>query len=194
LQTEYGLSGIDAGNRKNISSSGIMIDNIALRGSAGLEFKSAHLDSILHANPLTPSLLILQFGLNVVPAKADHFGYYSDLLIDQVNHLMNKLPGVPILIVGVSDMGHMVEGAPQAYESVAKVTEAQKSAARECGSAFYDLLSFMGGPGSFRKWINYDPALMRRDFTHFTFKGGELVAEGIAGALINEVNKFRESR
>ena len=134
-----------------------------------------------------PSLLILQFGINVVPAKTEDFTYYANYLKVQLEYLKGQHPGMPILLIGVSDMGRMQEGLRTAYQTVEEVSRSQKKAAKESGAAFFDLLSFMGGPGSFSKWIEYDPPLMRRDLTHFTFEGGRIVGEGIALALISEV-------
>ncbi len=169
---------------------GVYVESNSQRGSAGLEFTE---DSSLLNQYLSgdyPDLIILQFGINVVPARVDDFGYYRNYLVKEVNYIKKQAPGIPIIIIGVSDMGHLVDGIPSSYPSVMKVSRAQREAAKRTGSAYYDLLEFMGGPGSFRKWLSAEPSLMRSDFTHFTFQGGALMAEGLAQTIIAEVNKY----
>ena len=189
LQSEYG--GSMPQDQSKIPESGLIVDNNAQRGSAGLEFSK---DTSLLNQHLTgdiyPDLIILQFGINVVPARTDNFDYYKNYLIREINYINVELPGVPLLIIGVSDMGHLMDGVPTAYPSVEKVAKAQHEAAKETGAAYYDLLKFMGGSGSFLSWMEADPVLMRRDFTHFSHAGGALVAEGIAQALIREVKNY----
>jgi len=173
------------------SSVGVQVDNIAHRGSAGLEFSSDRSGSFKKmAFFLNPDLVILQFGINVVPAKSNDFEYYGTYLKKEVQFIQEQIPGVPILIVGVSDMGHLVDGIPSSYLSVEKVRDVQRSVASQTGAAFFDLLSFMGGSGSFKMWMEADPVLMRQDFTHFSHTGGALVAEGLARALSRAVSNY----
>ncbi len=172
------------------STTGVLVDNIAHRGSAGLEFSRDGTGSFREmANFLDPDLVVLQFGINVVPAKSNDFAYYGAYLAEEIRFLQEQIPGVPILIVGVSDMGQLVKGIPTGYLSVEKVNEVQRETARQTGSAFFDLLAFMGGAGSFKEWMDAEPILMRRDFTHFSHAGGAYVAEGIAQALIGAVER-----
>jgi len=185
-----GLEGVIMFGLSLETENGIIVDNIAHRGSAGLEFSRDEPGSFAAmAGFIKPGLIILQFGINVVPAKTENFSYYGLYLEKEIDFIRGQVPGVPILVVGVSDMGHLVNSVPAAYSSVEKVSAIQREAAAKTGAAFFDLLEFMGGPGSFIRWIEADPPLMRSDFTHFTHAGGALVAEGIAGALIKEINK-----
>ena len=170
MQDVYGSTNSQDSSR--LSESGIIVENNSQRGSAGLEFSE---DSMLINQYLTdgifPDLIILQFGINVVPAKAQSFEYYKNYLVREIRHIQGRVPGVPVLIVGVSDMGHMFDGVPSIYSSVEKIARVQREAAKETACVFFDLLKFMGGPGSFLKWFEEDPPLMRADFTHFTYSG-----------------------
>ena len=85
----------------------------------------------------------------------------------------------------------MFDGVPSIYSSVEKIARVQREAAKETACVFFDLLKFMGGPGSFLKWFEEDPPLMRADFTHFTYSGGALMAEGLARALMAEVEEYK---
>lgn len=174
---------------------GVIVENHSLRGSAGLEFTRPDANLSLGAEQnRAPDLIILQFGINVVPSKSDNFDYYRKALARQVRYINSILPGIPVLIIGVSDMGRLMNGMRAAYNSVAIISEAQRQAASETGSAFYDLLDFMGGPGSFEKWTDYDPPLIRRDLTHFTYVGGALVGYGIAEALSGMAHHFQKAK
>lgn len=173
------------------SSCGVIVDNIARRGSAGLEFTDDRTGFFRDmASKLDPDLIILQFGINVVPADTRNFDYYYQSLKTQIQYLHEQLPEIPVIIVGVSDMGRLLDGVPVPYQTVAEVSSAQRRAAGDTGAVFFDLLGFMGGPGSFKTWMEADPVLMRRDFTHFTYAGGKLVAEGLAHALVRGCDDY----
>jgi lysophospholipase L1-like esterase len=193
MQSEYGGSRVREDS--TLSESGIIVENNSQRGSAGLEFsKDAALLNQYMSDDIFPDLIILQFGINVVPAKANNFDYYKNYLIREIRYIQGQVPGVPILIISVSDMGHMLDGVPTIYSSVEKIARVQREAAKETGTAYFDLLEFMGGTGSFHDWVEDDPPLMRADFTHFTYSGGALMAEGLTRALVAEVEKHANRR
>ncbi|MCD6347374.1 MAG: hypothetical protein J7L96_08150 [Bacteroidales bacterium] len=173
------------------SESGVIVDDIPLRGSAGLEF--SHVDPAFyqkHFQILNPQLIILHFGINVVPARRSDFDYYRQLLVREIKAIKTMSGDVPILIIGVSDMARVRSNNVSSYKSVVKVSQAMREAAKETGSLFFDLLSYMGGTGACKRWEGALPPLIRKDFIHFTIPGGALVADGIFSALMQGYNDF----
>jgi len=174
------------------SSGGIIVDQFPLRGSAGLEFSSVDFESFRsHAALLNPDLVILQYGINVVPARRSNFDYYRQLLIREIKAIREMMPDdIPIVLIGVSDMARALNGQVRPYESVNKVSMAMAASARQSGAVFFDLLTFMGGPGASVDWVNSDPPLLRQDYTHFTIAGGALVAEELFKLLMSGYEQF----
>ena len=69
------------------SESGIQVDNIAMRGSSGLEFTKSNrqtLDTMI--NDLNPGMIIMQFGGNVVP-YIKNTSYYKKAFMRELNYL-----------------------------------------------------------------------------------------------------------
>jgi hypothetical protein len=67
------------------SDSGVVVDNIPQRGSAGMEFTMVgekNLEEIYEI--LKPGLFILQYGLNVVKNVRDDYSYYENGLVRQL--------------------------------------------------------------------------------------------------------------
>jgi hypothetical protein len=46
----------------------------------------------------------------------------------------------------------------------------------------------MGGDGSMTKWVEEEPALANKDYTHFNFRG----AKKVAGILYDQISKGYE--
>ncbi|MCD6332774.1 MAG: hypothetical protein J7L89_05830, partial [Bacteroidales bacterium] len=154
----------------------IQVENIPKRGSAGIDLVPDH-------GP-PPSLIIMQFGINVVRARTRDFSYYTRALIKQIHRFMAVNPHVSILLVGVSDMAHREANTIYSYATVPLIRDAQVEAARKIPVAFWDLYKMMGGNGSAARWYLTDPPLIREDLTHFSFAGGEEIANQLFDALM----------
>jgi lysophospholipase L1-like esterase len=170
------------------SGRGVFVSNIALRGSSGnffTEFDS-HLAKRVYSL-LNVRLVVLQFGINVVPSNLKSYNFYKGLLVKQINAIKSFAPNASIIVVGVSDMAGKFNGVLESYPSVLKVRDAQQQAASECGVAFWDAFAAMGGKGSMIEWVNQNPSLATKDYTHFTYLGAKRMGDLFSKALINTV-------
>ncbi len=167
------------------SNSGVSVCNIPIRGSSGNFFSSLDRDlaSQLYEQ-LNIRLVILQFGINVVPANLSNYKYYEDLMSNQIVTLKQIAPKADILVVGVSDMVSRIDGLLQSYPSVELVLNAQRSAALRQGVNFWNGLSAMGGRGAIIDWVNASPALATKDYTHFTHRGAQLFGKALSESLL----------
>src|SRR5450759_835360 len=87
------------------SNSGLIVDNIPQRGSAGLEFTMVGKDNLEEAyKTLSPDLIILQYGLNIVKNVRDDYSYYEKGLERQLSLLKEISPFTPILVISLTDM------------------------------------------------------------------------------------------
>lgn len=172
-------------------TAGIAYDNIPMRGSSGLEFTQLSTNNLSQfASQIEAGLIILQYGVNVVPNIRDSYAFYRTAFSKQIKRLQGIYPHTPILVIGVSDMA-MKEGDEMvSYPNIELIRDAQKAAAFDCGCAFWDLYQAMGGRNSMYSWVNAQPPLARKDFTHFNYEGARLVGNMLYRALIADYNQY----
>jgi lysophospholipase L1-like esterase len=168
---------------------GLQVDNIAMRGGSGLIFTKMNREQQLRMMEyLAPGLLILQYGGNVVPyINADRYGRKFR---QELAFLKDLCPGVPIVLIGPSDMSLKEKGEFVTYPGVEPVRNALRRAAMGSGVAFWDLYEAMGGRNSMPSFVHAEPPLASTDYVHFTALGVNLVAEMFYNALMEEYQRY----
>ncbi len=177
------------------SESGIIMDNIALRGSPGLFFtktNESHLKKMFRLFDV--DLILWEFGVNMVSDETENFGFYKTRIKRQMKRIKEIAPNLPVIIIGVSDKSKKEGIYYKSLESVEKVRNIQREAAIESGFAFWDMYEAMGGRNSMPSWVFAEPPLAQEDFTHFNHKGAEIISNMFYNALIYEYKKFREEQ
>ncbi|WP_044213571.1 SGNH/GDSL hydrolase family protein [Saccharicrinis fermentans] len=170
---------------------GVAVDNISMRGQSSPRLDKT--DTLLYksmAEYMDIGLVILQYGTNMVPTITENYGFYSLTFYRQLEILKKTMPGVPVLVVGVGDVGRLKGGKAQAYSHIFKIKEAQKQAAFKAGCAFFDLFEAMGGEGSILKWVTGHPKLAMSDYTHFNRAGGKKVAAWLYKAIMSDYGDY----
>ena len=168
------------------SKTGIMVDNIPQRGSAGLEFTMVGKDNLAESyKKLSPDLFILHYGLNIVKNVREDYSYYQKGLGRQLSLLKEIAPFTPILVIGVTDMAVNEGDSIKSYRNIPAIIDAQKQATLEAGVAFWDSYSAMGGESSIIKWAEKRPPLARKDYIHFTNPGADTFSKILADALFS---------
>ncbi|MCX6183126.1 MAG: hypothetical protein NT150_14520 [Bacteroidetes bacterium] len=173
--------------------SGVAVDNISMRGSSGNDFSK--MDKIAlkqQIQKLNVGLIIYEFGVNIVPNVLNDYTWYKNMVVQQINQLKKLAPGASILIVGVSDMCRKEETEFASYPNIEKIRNAQREAAQATGCAFWDLYQVMGGKNSMSEWVSMNPALAEKDYTHFTWRGANIVGNKLGNAILNDYNAFKE--
>jgi len=171
------------------SDGGVQMDNIAMRGGSGLIFTSmnqATQQAML--DHLSPGLILLQYGGNVVPYM--NAKYYRRAFKKQLQFFKETCPDTPVIVIGPSDMSLRIEGRFTTYPGLEGIRDALKAAALESGFGFWDLYEAMGGENSMASFVHADPPLASTDYVHFTGLGVNLVAEMFYNALILELSEF----
>ena len=143
-------------------------------------------------NKLNVKLIILHFGVNIVPSMKENYDFYENRLYQQLKFLKSLDEQLSIIVMGVSDMSRKVEGHYESYPNIEKIRDAQKNAAFKAKCAFWDTYAAMGGKNSMPSWVFEEPSLARKDFTHFTYKGSVVIAKMFYKALINDYHKYLE--
>ncbi|MEN8158185.1 MAG: hypothetical protein ABFS10_14630 [Bacteroidota bacterium] len=168
---------------------GLQMDNIAMRGGSGLIFTKMNRELQLRMfEILSPGLIILQYGGNVVPYITP--GFYQRAFKRELALIRELCPGVPVIVIGPSDMSMKEKGKFVTYPGLEPVRDALKNAALESGFAFWDLYEAMGGYNSMASFVHADPPLAFPDYVHFTPVGVNLVAEMFYNALMVEYNSY----
>ncbi|MDX9694805.1 MAG: hypothetical protein RBT49_03345 [Bacteroidales bacterium] len=174
---------------------GIAVDNIPLRGSSGTDFTKTDLAFFRSMyQMLNVKLVLMQFGVNLVPHILDDYTYYQKQLEKQLKTIKSLRPDISIIVIGVSDMSRNERGNFVSYPNIEKIRDAQKNAAFNAGCGFWDTYEAMGGKNSMPAWVNADPPLARTDFTHFSWKGSMVIAKMFYDALMADYNLYIDSQ
>ncbi len=159
------------------SETGIVVDNIPQRGSAGLEFTMVDRENLRDAFRFyAPDLVVLHYGLNIVRNVRGNYTYYEKGLNRQISLLKEISPGTGFLVIGLTDMAYIEGDILQSYPNIPDIIDAQKKAANESGASFWDAYKAMGGRSSIIKWFGMDPPLAKKDYVHFTDQGADTLA------------------
>lgn len=169
------------------SDTGIIVDNIAMRGCLGLVFTkmdSAQLAEFYREQNVR--LIILQFGGNAIPSNQKPGTIQSIVsgLREQVRFLQACAPQASILFIGPSDMLTQTDGEWHTYPMVPYMDKLLRKMALEENIAYFSLFRWMGGAGSMARW--QEIGLAGSDGVHFyrsgASKAGKAVAEWILSA------------
>lgn len=188
-QSSPAFSGISLDNPQGIS-----VDNIPLRGSAGLEFTKMN-PTLLRTlfSSLNVKLLIIQFGANLIAGTPEYFRNYEKSLSAQLKFIKSIYPDVCILVIGSSDAACKIGGSYESYPHIESLLEAQRNAAFKSGCAFWNLYQKMGGKNSMVSWVNADPTLATTDFIHFNHSGARVVGKLLFNDLMVDYRNFLKS-
>jgi alginate O-acetyltransferase complex protein AlgI len=191
----YGKSSPDIYGISLESNKGVIVDNIPQRGSAGLEFTmvdKGNLDSIYRI--LEPDLFILQYGLNIVKNVRNDYSYYENGLFRQLMLLKEVCPQTPVIVLSLTDMAFTENDSIKSYPNIEAIRDAQKRAASRAGSAFWDIYEEMGGKNSIVTWVNNQPPLAQKDYTHLTYTGADSLSHLLVEALLSYDKKPADER
>ncbi|MBQ7631721.1 MAG: hypothetical protein IJS82_03060 [Paludibacteraceae bacterium] len=166
------------------SSTGVIVDNIPMRGCLGLVFTkmdSAQLATFYREENVR--LIIMQFGGNAIPFNETPSTIRSIVhgLREQVRTIKAYAPEASILFIGPSDMLQQTDGEWQTYPMIPYMDRLLRKMALEEHIAYFSLYQWMGGSGSMKRW--QEVGLAGNDGIHFyrsgARKAGNAVAEWI---------------
>ena len=171
--------------------SGIVVDNVPIRGSAGYHIFTRHKASVLQESfqLLNTGLVLFQFGVNAVsndPNILVNSRAIENALVRELSFFKAMMPDVSIVVIGVSDRAYKDGDIYRTNPNVPLVRDAQRNAALRTGNAFWDLYEVMGGENSIVDWVNQRPALAGRDYTHFSARGAQKVGKMFYKSLMIE--------
>lgn len=166
---------------------GVCIDNVPMRGCSGTIFTNLNSNQLSYyfKNSGT-KLIIMQYGGNTVPytKTEEAVQKYCASVRKQIELFKKVAPGTAILFIGPSDMSTSISGKRQTYPILPQYIDALRQTVNECGAAYWDLYSVMGGKDSMVQWVKSTPPLAAPDYIHFTPKGSEKVGNLFVDELL----------
>jgi len=180
-------------------SSGVIVDNIPMRGASGTDFTRISYNNFKAMfNKLNVKMVILEYGGNVMPYIDTKQGIssYGNAFASQLNLFKTIAPSIPVIVIGPSDMSIKIEGEFVSYPMLKHLVREMKLQTLKAGYIFWDMYSAMGGESSMIAWVNNKPSLAANDYTHFSPKGAQIIAEKFYMALMkakDELNKNAEN-
>jgi hypothetical protein len=173
---------------------GLSVDNVPMRGSAGLVFSKMDAELLKQMyDELNVRLLILQFGGNVVPYISGNSTYYENWFYRELTHIKSLVPDMAIIVIGVADMSQKDKDMFVSYPNLEHVRDAMRNAAFNADCAFWDMYSAMGGHNSMPSWVYARPSLATSDFVHFNERGARVLAEMFYNAFMHEYRTYVNS-
>lgn len=161
-------------------TTGVSMDNVAMRGCAGKMFTQIARSSIEpYYKQQNVGLIILEYGSNVMADLGEDYklANYKRAIKEQIAFFHQLAPKAKILFLGPADMATSVKGVKQTYPWMEQAVQALREAANESGAAFWDMYRSMGGHNSILEWVNATPALAARDYVHFSPLGSEKISK-----------------
>lgn len=175
------------------SKRGVIVDNIAMRGSSGTLFKKMNRQQLsAFIQKENVELFILQYGGNTVPyiKNKKQAVKYSGWFKSQLEYLKRLKPEATFIVIGPSDMSTKIDGKFMTYPYLEDVRDALKNAAFDAGAGFWDLYEVMGGRNSMISWVESEPPLAGADYVHFNHRGTQRVSELFIKALWNDFSEL----
>jgi len=171
------------------SKTGVIVDNIPQRGSAGLEFTMVDKENLRDSySLLKPDLVIMHYGLNLATNIRNDYSYYEKGLSRQLDLLKEISPGTGLIVVGLTDMAYQDGDVIKTYPNIPRIINAQRNASTKSGAIFWDARTAMGGRSSIIKWFGMNPPLAKKDYVHLSDQG----ADTLARLMISELFTSRE--
>mgnify|MGYP001210683506 CR=1 FL=1 len=173
-------------------NAGVSVDNFSLRGNSGLVMARLDISHCRALNKVRPyDLIVMQYGLNVVSDSVYHYGWYGKKMVNVIRQIKACFPEADILMLGVSDRSHQIEGKFQTMPAVLALLNTQRQIARETGIAFWNVFDAMGGENSMVRFVQSNWA--SKDYTHMSFRGGREIANALLRALLSEKKFYDEA-
>ncbi len=176
-------------------TSGISLDNFAMRGASGLNLRSVPMQTMKAFGEVRPyDLIILQFGLNVASQEMTDYSGYAKGMRFVISHIKECFPDAGILVVSVADRDYKTDdGSILTMPGIKSLVAYQKKMAADEHVAFWNMFQAMGGDGSMRLLVEAEPPMANLDYTHINSRGGKHMAKMLYDAIQYGKAKFDET-
>ena len=168
------------------SSTGVIVDNIPMRGCLGLVFTKMDRELLTRFyREQNVRLIIMQFGGNAIPSNQNPGTIQGIVkgLREQVRYIRGCAPDASILFIGPSDMLTQTDGEWHTYPMVPYMDRLLRKMALEENIAYFSLFRWMGGEGSMARW--QEVGLAGSDGVHFMRSGARKAGNAVADWILS---------
>ncbi|MCX7875341.1 MAG: hypothetical protein N2321_04130 [Melioribacteraceae bacterium] len=172
------------------SNNGVYVDNFPMRGNSGSSLSDISEETLKQFNiEMHYDLIILNYGANVSSSNKGIFTVYENKMVNVIEKFKKAFPETSFLIISSADRTQKVGSTFKTNPDVNLLIEAQKRIAEKTNVAFWNLQEVQGGADSMDDWVNASPPLALKDYAHFTYLGGEKIADFLFNALLEFYKK-----
>ena len=162
------------------SDNGVILDNFSVRGSPGVTLANMPLQRMQDFNTFRPyDLIVLHFGLNVaVPGNPlSVMRNYTRRMKRVIQNMKTAFPQASIMVMSVPDRDQRATEGFKTMKEVKQLVALQEQLAADTKVCFLNFYQAMGGSESVSKLVERNMA--NKDYTHLSFKGGQVLAQKI---------------
>ena len=171
--------------------SGVAVDNFSIRSNNGQAMFWTSPSVNAQINSMRPyDLVILQYGLNIMQADRRDYSLYAQQIEKMIRFVRSCFPQAAVIVMGVSDRSQRGEDGIVPMESARDLSQWQRTAAEQCGAAFWNTYDAMQLAGGMTRFV--DNGWAGKDYTHINYAGGAQVARALYYGLLQGVQRHLE--
>lgn len=171
--------------------SGVAVDNFSIRSNNGQAMFWTSPTVNAQINSMRPyDLVILQYGLNIMQADRHDYSLYAQQIEKMIRFVRSCFPQAAVIVMGVSDRSQRGEDGIVPMESARDLSQWQRTAAEQCGAAFWNTYDAMQLAGGMTRFV--DNGWAGKDYTHINYAGGAQVARALYYGLLQGVQRHLE--
>ena len=175
------------------SGAGVVLDTLGIPGARVKD----HLlwDDEMYKEHLIkrqPDLVVLAYGTNEGTDTGEPINAYETNLRQVLRRVHEAVPTASCLLVGPTDHPQRAGRGFRPRKRTTQIIEAERRIAAENRCGFIDLQAVMGGPLSMVRLVSDHYA--GGDYTHFTRRGYEALADAISGAMVSGFSRWQKAQ
>lgn len=168
---------------------GVSLDNLSIRSNNGQAMFRSNPSVNAQINTMRAyDLVVLQYGLNIMQAERTNYSLYAEQVEKMISYVRSCFPGAAVLVMGVSDRSQKDEKGITPMRSAIDLGKWQRTAAENCGAAFWNTYEAMQRKGGMSEFVNNNWA--GKDYTHINYAGGREIARELYYAILQGVQNY----
>lgn len=191
MRIEKGAEGVTVYGADFDDLKGVAVDNLSIRSNNGqaMFWTSPTVNAQINSMRAY-DLVILQYGLNIMQADRRDYSLYAEQIGKMIRFVRSCFPEAAVIVMGVSDRSQRNENGITPMESARDLSQWQRTAAEECGAAFWNTYEAMQLAGGMTRFV--DNGWAGKDYTHINYAGGAQVARALYYGLLQGVQRHLE--
>ena len=183
FKVESGAAGFTGIGAEFDDVKGVAVDNLSVRSNNGQAMFWSNASVNAQINTMRKyDLVVLQYGLNIMQADRTNYSLYAEQVEKMIHYVESCFPEAAILVMGVSDRSQKDENGITPMTAAEHLTRWQRTAAENCGVAFWDTYSTMQRLGGMENFVANGWA--GKDYTHINYAGGAQIARELYYSLL----------